>query len=371
MPSKEDFPDKRTGLALSGGGFRAALYHCGTLIRLNELGYLPKLDRITSVSGGSIVSGRLAVAWDRLNFDANGTADNLTDEVVDPLRKFCRRKLDVRSVVAQILPFGQNAVGKLIEAYDELFEGAKLDALPKRPNFIIMSTNLQTGRNVRFSDVHIADYLLGEILDVSRFRLSQAVAASSAFPPVLSPVTLLIPNGAWSPMEGAKLFGQSEYSKKLRLTDGGVYDNLGLERIDHLGTVLCSDAGAPFSMGGIFKALSPKQVLRALDIATDQSRGLRKRHLIGQAKTRGQSVAYWGIDQPEMSSSPEGTIPRTEAIKSELAHMRTRLNPFSAKEQGRLINWGYASCDERIRRYLLPDAPPPTGLPEPDWPLTG
>jgi hypothetical protein len=35
------------GLALSGGGFRAALFHCGVLWRLNELAYLPKLTRIS------------------------------------------------------------------------------------------------------------------------------------------------------------------------------------------------------------------------------------------------------------------------------------------------------------------------------------
>jgi NTE family protein len=41
-------------LCLSGGGFRAMLFHLGTLWRLNEFGYLPKLKLISSVSGGSI-----------------------------------------------------------------------------------------------------------------------------------------------------------------------------------------------------------------------------------------------------------------------------------------------------------------------------
>src|SRR5947209_3396987 len=38
-------------LCLSGGGYRAMLFHTGALIRLNELGYLPKIDRVSSVSG--------------------------------------------------------------------------------------------------------------------------------------------------------------------------------------------------------------------------------------------------------------------------------------------------------------------------------
>lgn len=53
---------RRSGLALclSGGGFRAALFHLGALRRLNELGLLSKIDTISTVSGGSIVAAHLA-----------------------------------------------------------------------------------------------------------------------------------------------------------------------------------------------------------------------------------------------------------------------------------------------------------------------
>jgi NTE family protein len=50
-----------TGLAVSGGGFRATLFHLGSIAGLNELGYLKRLDRISSVSGGSITTSLLAV----------------------------------------------------------------------------------------------------------------------------------------------------------------------------------------------------------------------------------------------------------------------------------------------------------------------
>src|SRR6476661_8892579 len=50
-------------LCLSGGGFRAALFHLGTLRRLNELGILSQVSTITSVSGGSIISAHLATRW--------------------------------------------------------------------------------------------------------------------------------------------------------------------------------------------------------------------------------------------------------------------------------------------------------------------
>lgn len=50
------------GLCLSGGGYRAALFHLGALKRLNEFGILAKLRTISSVSGGSISSGLSAMA---------------------------------------------------------------------------------------------------------------------------------------------------------------------------------------------------------------------------------------------------------------------------------------------------------------------
>src|SRR5438552_1583288 len=55
-------PENRSGtaLCLSGGGFRAALFHLGALRRLNELGILSRIDTITSVSGGSIIAAHLA-----------------------------------------------------------------------------------------------------------------------------------------------------------------------------------------------------------------------------------------------------------------------------------------------------------------------
>ena len=56
---------QRAGLALclSGGGYRAMVFHAGALQQLNELGYLPRLDFVSSVSGGSLAAGVLALAW--------------------------------------------------------------------------------------------------------------------------------------------------------------------------------------------------------------------------------------------------------------------------------------------------------------------
>ena len=51
---QEDAPQPGVVLCLSGGGYRAMVFHLGVLRRLNDGGYLPTLDRVSSVSGGSI-----------------------------------------------------------------------------------------------------------------------------------------------------------------------------------------------------------------------------------------------------------------------------------------------------------------------------
>src|SRR5690242_10618528 len=80
-------------LCLSGGGFRATLFHLGAIQRLNELGILSRAAIITSVSGGSILNGVLATRWERLKLAANGVLTNLDEEIVRPTRQFCSRDL--------------------------------------------------------------------------------------------------------------------------------------------------------------------------------------------------------------------------------------------------------------------------------------
>src|SRR5215475_4449239 len=100
MPVEDDI---KIGLALSGGGFRATLFHIGALWRLNEIGWLRRIDMITSVSGGSIVNGMLAARWNSLAWqNVSGVGDcatNFIPEIVVPLRAFCQRTIDISSVI--------------------------------------------------------------------------------------------------------------------------------------------------------------------------------------------------------------------------------------------------------------------------------
>ena len=111
------------GLALSGGGFRATLFHIGSLWRLNELGYLPQLTRICSVSGGSITAGLLGIRWKNLQFDEKGIATNFESEIAKPLQDFCSQTIDVSTILGGWLSIFSRPSDKLIARYDnDLFQ---------------------------------------------------------------------------------------------------------------------------------------------------------------------------------------------------------------------------------------------------------
>lgn len=357
------------GLALSGGGFRAVLFHVGALWRLCELGILAKIERISSVSGGSIVSGRLAEVWDE--FARDPKIERFIELVADPLDHFCTLHVDAVAISLGALSPTRTAAEVLEEIYTrELFKKSLKD-LPERPAFVFNSTNMQSGRSFRFTKKYLADWRIG-LFHNPDLPIARAVAASSAFPPMLSPVELH-DLGPFEPVEGADLNKDPNYTKRQMLADGGVYDNLGLETVwQRCGTLLVSDAGAPFSVGPNPGNDWVRQPMRALDIATDQSRSLRKRRLIDTYQSGELKGAYWGIDTAIADYKADKPVSTKNSIVEPLALIRTRLDPFSDEERGRLINWGYALADAAVRTYApqLVATATAASLPKPAFPLT-
>ncbi len=241
---------KTLGLALSGGGYRATLFSLGSLWRLNDAGLLGKLDRITSVSGGSILMGILAHRWRQLQFD-NGRAGNFAQVVAEPVRPSARRRSTSASASPACSCPSRRPATSCRQIREGLFGKTTLKDLPVadgsgNPQFIFYATNLQTGRSFRFRQDMIADYMLG-VSRTTNVPLGVAVAASSAFPPLFSPIVLKTDPASWS--DGSKLPNLEALRKRIVLADGGVYDNMGLESlVGNVDIVLVSDAGAPFEI---------------------------------------------------------------------------------------------------------------------------
>jgi NTE family protein len=127
--------------------------------------------------------------------------------------------------------------------------------------------------------------------------------------------------------EGADLFQYTDYLSKMYLTDGGVYDNLGLEAIwDNYKTVLVSDAGAPLEHETRPSSIWHKQLLRALGIITEQTRALRKRKLIEDFIRGERKGTYWGIMTHINDYKLGDAIVLDNKLTGSLYKMRTRLN---------------------------------------------
>lgn len=326
------------------------VFHVGAIWRLHEAGWLSKLDRISSVSGGSITAGVLATAWDAVGEGAGARA-RLEEHFVTPLRRLASKTIDASGVVRGLLLPGN--VSQRIEASyrRQLFGVATLQDLPDRPRFVINATNVQSGVLCRFSKPYLRDYRVGEIKS-PKISLAAAVAASSAFPPVLSPMVLEVDPSTFTPGSGSDL-QREPFTRRLVLTDGGVYDNLGLETAwKRYKTVLVSDAGGQMLPEGTPKEGWARHSYRILNIIDNQVRSLRKRQLIDGLKSGARQGAYWGVRTNVGDYGLGDALPCPHERALDLAAIPTRLARLEPRIQEQLINWGYSVCDAALRRHV-------------------
>ena len=226
----------RIGLALSGGGFRATLYHLGMIRFLREANILPEVTHITSVSGGSVLAAHLVLNWHRYN-DSLKEFDAAAAEVIRFVQMDVRNRVVRRYPLAMPLrglgrlalrrPHRQLSRTGLLEYHYEkfLYGDTCLFQLPLRPRLHILATNLSEGCLCAFT----RDGLLmqrrrpGRRFHFDRIHtglatLPMAVTASSAFPGFFPPLEL----------RGQDVGADPGQFDRAAFTDGGVYDNLGV-----------------------------------------------------------------------------------------------------------------------------------------------
>jgi NTE family protein len=355
-------PASGVALCLSGGGYRAMLFHLGALWRLNELGQLPKLDRISSVSGGSIIAGVLGLAWSKLDFDAAGVARGFGSAVVDPVRRLAGDTIDAGSVLSGLLTPGTIS-DKVMAAYRRhLYGSATLQDLPPAPIFVINAANVQSKALWRFTREYMWDYRVGKVAN-PRVELAVAVAASSAFPPFLSPLTLKLAESDYTPDTGMDL-QRAPFTTEVILTDGGVYDNLGLETAwKQCRTVLVSDGGGLAADEAHPAHDWARHSYRVLQLVDNQVRSLRKRQVIGSFVSGERLGAYWGIraNIANYGVADAASFPFEQSLR--LAEIPTRLAAVETGLQEQVVNWGYAVCDAALRAHVDSGFPKPGRLP--------
>jgi NTE family protein len=370
IPSDEGAapPEDGIALCLSGGGYRAMVFHIGALWRLYEAGLLGTIKRISTVSGGSIIGGMLGLAWRKLSFDPARLKDDFVPHVVVPLRRLAGETIDADAIIiGSILP--GRISDRVAGAYDaHLFKGATLQDLPDAPRFVINATNVQSGVLWRFAKPYMRDYRVGEVRRPT-VPLAQAVAASSAFPPMLSPFELRLDPASFTPGSGEDL-QREPFTTKVMLTDGGVYDNLGLETAwKRYKTILVSDAGGHMAAEEEPKSDWARHSYRVLNLVDNQVRSLRKRQAIDSLELKVRSGAYWGIRTNIAKYNLDDALACPFDRTMALAETPTRLKRMDDRLQERLINWGYAVCDAALRRHVEAGLGPKPQFPYPASPI--
>jgi NTE family protein len=247
----------KIGLALSGGGSRAIAFHLGCLRALNQLGLLDRVVILSTVSGGSVIGAYFhSHRGDFASFEASIRA-LLARGIIGPMWRKLFSPLGLK-VAAAFVVVGLVALGtaliktflkivrlimpqalaahferfeirsplhrfasrtSLLEAAldDLLFKGASLNDLPAQPHLVINATELRTGSAFRFGTKESGSWRWGK-LHRNEARVAHAVAASAAYPlflPAFDETLIFEKDGALA-------------NSRVILTDGGVYDNLGL-----------------------------------------------------------------------------------------------------------------------------------------------
>lgn len=223
------------GLACSGGGSRAAAFHCGTLRALHDLKWLRSVDVVSTVSGGSV----FGAAW-----LASIRRDETTLQFIARMRTELRRGFVMRaalqpSLVKLLLP-GYNRTHLLGEAFGRLLlDDMELGDLPERPALVLNTTVLNHSHVGRFTRDGFATWNLAAkdqrlVSCRTRTSLGLATAASAAFPFGLPPVQLRVRD-----LKGAAPSELLAGHTTLHLTDGGVLENLGVQTLMKSRTYRC------------------------------------------------------------------------------------------------------------------------------------
>jgi NTE family protein len=359
-------------LSLSGGGYRSALFHLGALRRLNELGVLSRVDTFTSVSGGSIIAAYLL---DRMQPwpNAGGVFQEWDQKVGIPFKNLASSNIRTWPLLKRwIRPWkwlnSGAAIASLAKRFEKDITATSFSKLPAHPRFVFCATDMVFGVSWVFEKARLGDDQAGYVSPAPDWPIAQAVAASACFPPVFGPmpmqvVTPFLQGGIYQGQDRQKLLSG------LRLTDGGVHDNLALEPAweDHQ-IVMVSDGGAPFGLDGSTNYF--RQFKRYLELTNSQSTALRKRWLLSRFENNSLQGAYWGI-RSAAAKYPNAATGYPENLAEEvISTIRTDFDAFSEAEIKVLENHGYLTAEAAIQghlRNLIPLNPARLEIPHPEF----
>lgn len=319
-----DQDGKKIGLALSGGGYRAAAYHIGTLRALHKMGILDKIDVISSISGGSIIAAYYALHKDEFqDFESfekefvkkleNGPFCLLVGILIFIVFIICILScavvyvmhsgcicMCIKIFLALAYLFGLGYVvvnhhkffrsSKIVQWYYDkhFYSYKKMKDLPDTPILAINATEITQNQLMTFSKFKVAcgrKYPKG-VISPDDLPISLAVMASSAYP-LFNPVTIT-----------SNYFADSNYDGELpMLIDGGIYDNQGLHKLNesysdyHTDFAIVSNAGnAEMNANGMGNVVG--ELYKCFNLLMNRIEKMQMRKILYQATKEDEHCAY-------------------------------------------------------------------------------
>ncbi|MEO9594303.1 patatin-like phospholipase family protein [Rhodopirellula bahusiensis] len=355
--------DRPIGLCLSGGGSRAIAFHLGCLRAMNTRGLLSKVDVISTVSGGSVIGAMYAYSDDSFDdfdmrvqdvlrrgfiksiarqmffspiglkiagtkFIAGSTAmatsmlrtsvagvermipratrsyARYSDTIQPPLRRWASRTTAFEAALASRL-FG-----------DQQITSARRGDI----NTVINACELRTGTAFRFGSRESGTWRFGT-LEANHVSVAMAVAASAAYPALLPAIDRFF---AFNPIGG-----NQTRDRRVILTDGGVYDNLGVTCMEpgkdvRFSTnvyapqyIICCDAGpgqfddTPHPYGWVTRMeRSFGATFRQVQTGTQSRLHQWREH----ERIKGFVYAYLGQQDRRLTNPPDDFVPRDRVV---------------------------------------------------------
>ncbi|CAM7595439.1 PNPLA domain-containing protein [Phytobacter diazotrophicus] len=351
------FRHKKIAMCLSGGGTRAMAFHAGVLKCLAESGGFENIDKISTVSGGSLLVGLIF----KLNNYRWPTSSEYNNKLYYQVREYlCENSLMWQSIKQLKKPLNfryilsrANLVSLALQS--DWGISATMSQLPAVPEWSINGTTAENGKRFRFKRDNIGDYVTG-YASAKKFLLADAMSVSAAFPGGIGPFSLNTKEYSWEKRRWGEDEGSAQEvfidAKKLRIYDGGVYDNLGLEPFfdqskasakEDVDFIICSDASAPLKSGFTYWELNPWRLKRIMDITSEQSRALRIRTFIGYLiRNRGAGYLININENTYQDSLPDGT---------KVAHYPTSLKKFKMADFDAIAKMGYRIFQDKIKLF--------------------
>jgi predicted acylesterase/phospholipase RssA len=265
-PAPPATPLEKIALSCSGGGYRAASFHLGTMSYLHSVSYqgaqlLEKVKMLSTVSGGTITG----IVY-TLHRQQGKSFEAIYHFLLEKLRTLDLLKLGIEKLnpdkVWRNTTKQKNLINAFAELYDEHFTGgatfAEFDHMRCHLEAVAFnSTEFNNAVDFRFRNRGAAIfgnyYLRVTNAQAAEVRLSDAMAASSCFPGGFEPI--LWPHDFIH--ENAPHLKSLKSQAPVGIMDGGIYDNQGIDTIlrykgaaenetPYFDCIIISDVSSPY-----------------------------------------------------------------------------------------------------------------------------